>query len=151
VELAELDYQLPSELIAQEPSAERTDARLLVVDRTSGEVTHEGVRALPRLLRPGDLLVLNDTRVVPARVVGHRPTGGRVELLILQEARASSGVWEALVRGSPRVGEAVVLPGGTGRWVADRGGGRWIVELAVGASVPAWLDRPRTGSATRRS
>lgn len=77
-ELDAYDYDLPRELVAQEPLARRTDARLLVVDRGSGEFSHRHVRDLPEILQPGDLLVLNDTRVVPARLIGRRTaTGGR--------------------------------------------------------------------------
>ena len=77
------DFNLPEELIAQQP-APRGESRLLVLDRTSGAVTHSSVRALPQLLRSGDLLVANDTRVFPARLLGHRvPSGGAVECLLL--------------------------------------------------------------------
>ena len=81
--LAELDYPLPEELIAQEPAPERDAARLLVAAR--GQPTrHAHVRELPAVLRAGDLLVLNDTRVIAARVRGRRPSGGRLELLFVQ-------------------------------------------------------------------
>jgi S-adenosylmethionine:tRNA ribosyltransferase-isomerase len=76
--LADLAYDLPAELIAQEPAAERSEARLLVLRRAGGALEHTRVSALPSLLRPGDLLVLNDTRVIAARVRGRRPTGGRI-------------------------------------------------------------------------
>jgi S-adenosylmethionine:tRNA ribosyltransferase-isomerase len=66
------DYQLPAELIAQESLADRAAARLLVVDRATGGLTHLHVRDLPDILRPGDLVVVNDSRVVPARLVGRR-------------------------------------------------------------------------------
>src|SRR5262245_50271780 len=74
------DYPLPRELIAEQPLAQRTDARLLVVNREQQSLEHRHVRDLPELLRPSDCLVINDTRVVPARIVGHRAqTGGRWE------------------------------------------------------------------------
>ena len=76
-----LDFDLPPELIAQDPAAERDRARLLVLRRASGTLTHQVFRDLPELLAPGDLLVLNDTRVVPARLLGRRAnTGGKWEL-----------------------------------------------------------------------
>ncbi len=137
--LADLDYTLPPELIAQEPVAERTAARLLAVSRAAAQVAHHTVADLPHLLRAGDALVLNDTRVVPARVHGRRPSGGRLELLLL--AASDGDEWEALVRGSPRVGERVHLPEGAGEWTAALGDGRWRLRLAVGGDVPAWLER----------
>ncbi|HEV8633669.1 MAG TPA: tRNA preQ1(34) S-adenosylmethionine ribosyltransferase-isomerase QueA [Chloroflexota bacterium] len=91
------DYDLPSELIAQQPIEPRDAARLMVVDRASGRIEHRVFRELPDLLRPGDLLVANRSRVIPARLHGRRlPTGGAAELLLLR-ARGG-GAWEALVR-----------------------------------------------------
>jgi S-adenosylmethionine:tRNA ribosyltransferase-isomerase len=139
VRLEDLDYALPPELIAQEPAAERTAARLLAVAREPVRITHRTVRDLPQLLHAGDLLVLNDARVVPARVRGRRPSGGQVELLLLEPA--GDGEWEALVRGSPRVGERVHLPDGAGEWTAALGDGRWRLRLAVGGDVLGWLER----------
>jgi S-adenosylmethionine:tRNA ribosyltransferase-isomerase len=87
VDVADFDYALPTELIAQEPLPARDEARLLVLPRAAGrgELRHESVRRLPQLLRPGDLLVVNDARVVPARLRGHKVgTGGKVELLLVE-------------------------------------------------------------------
>lgn len=85
-----LDYDLPPDLIAQEPPAERTAARMLVLHRTTGARQHCTISDLPELLRPGDLLVLNDTRVIPARLAGAwADTGGAVELLLLEEGTGS--------------------------------------------------------------
>jgi S-adenosylmethionine:tRNA ribosyltransferase-isomerase len=139
VRLGDLDYELPGELIAQEPSPERTAARLLVAGRDTGRLAHHRVAELPGLLRPGDLLVLNDARVVPARVHGRRPSGGRLELLLL--GACGHDEWEALVRGSPRVGERVHLPEGAGEWTAALGEGRWRLRPEVGDDVLAWLER----------
>jgi S-adenosylmethionine:tRNA ribosyltransferase-isomerase len=102
----DLDYDLPPELIAQEPPPSREDARLLVLPRASGPLSHRGISDLPDLLRPGDLLVVNDTRVIPARLLAHRATGGRAEVFLLGPT-ATAGVWTALVRagGSLRAGE----------------------------------------------
>ncbi len=137
--LEDLDYALPPELIAQEPAAERTAARLLAVTRDPRGLAHHTVAALPRLLRRGDLLVLNDARVIPARVHGRRPSGGRLELLLLGETTA--GEWQALVRGAPRAGERVHLPEGSGEWTAPLGDGRWRLRLEVAGPVLAWLER----------
>ena len=94
---SDFDYHLPPELIAQQPVEPRDSARLLVVSRSTGALAHHHVRDLPAILSPGDLLVLNDTRVMAARLLGVRgDTGGRVELLLLREH--DDGAWSALVR-----------------------------------------------------
>jgi S-adenosylmethionine:tRNA ribosyltransferase-isomerase len=94
--VADFDFDLPKELIAQEPPAVRGSSRLLVLDRRSGAVSHQSISDLPAWLRAGDLVVLNDTKVFPARLLGHRvPSGGAVECLLLQRLDASH--WDALV------------------------------------------------------
>ncbi len=86
-----LTYELPKELIAQQPCEPRDAARLLVLDRATGLISHRVFQDLPELLRPGDCLVLNDTRVIPARIYGRKAiTGGRVELLLLGKMGARS-------------------------------------------------------------
>ena len=80
MQLSDFDYVLPPALIAQRPLAERSQARLLVVSDRG--LVDQQVRALPELLSPGDLLVVNDTRVVPARLFGNRATGGRIEVMV---------------------------------------------------------------------
>jgi S-adenosylmethionine:tRNA ribosyltransferase-isomerase len=137
--LADLDYPLPADLIAQEPSRERAAARLLVLERAAG-LRHGRVAELPAILHPGDLLVLNDTRVIPARVRGRRPSGGRLELLFVRPL-AGEGQWEVLVRGAPRAGELVHFAEGGGVWEESLGGGRWRVRLLSSEPVLAWLER----------
>lgn len=118
--LSDFDYSLPEELIAQEPLRERDKSRLLVVDR--GEKTIEDHRffELPEFLRDDDLMVFNDTRVVPARLFGHKETGGKVEVLLLR--RIEPAVWEAMVKPGRRVGIGVRLlfDGGLSAVVEDR-------------------------------
>src|SRR5258708_13688324 len=82
--LADFDYELPEELIAQEPVEPRDTARLLVLDRSTGTVAHHHVSDLPDLLRPGDLLVANRSRVLPARVRGRLHGGGNAQFLLLK-------------------------------------------------------------------
>lgn len=104
------DYQLPDELIAKEPLSQRDASRLLVLDRSTGEVQHRGIRDLADLLRPGDCLVLNDTRVLPARLIGQRAkTGGKWEGLYL--GQSANGDWRLIgqTRGYLKSGESVVL------------------------------------------
>ena len=82
---SEFEFDLPAELIAQDPSVERGGSRLMVLDRRGGAITHAMFSELPELLRPGDLLVLNNTRVYPARLLGRRvPSGGAVECLLIR-------------------------------------------------------------------
>jgi S-adenosylmethionine:tRNA ribosyltransferase-isomerase len=92
------DYDLPSELIAQTPAEPRDASRLMVIHRATGQIEHRVFRDVADYLQPGDLLVLNQTRVIPARLFGHKvKTGGKVELLLLN--RRDECIWEALVRG----------------------------------------------------
>src|SRR5437773_6554219 len=140
MQLAELDYPLPEALIAQAPAPERAAARLLVVDRGGAPLRHARVGDLAAFLRAGDVLVLNDTRVIPARVYGRRPSGGRLELLFVAP-HGEDGEWEVLVRGAPRRGERVHLAGGQGEWVAPLGAGRWRLRLALDEPALTWLER----------
>ncbi|WP_426572720.1 tRNA preQ1(34) S-adenosylmethionine ribosyltransferase-isomerase QueA [Aquihabitans sp. McL0605] len=107
MDTTELDYELPASAIAQAPVEPRDSARLLVAGAPSGAVQHRTVADLPGLLDPGDLLVVNDTRVIPARLHLRKPTGGAVEVLLLE--RRPEGHWEALVRPSRRVPDGTVL------------------------------------------
>ena len=93
---SDFDFQLPEELIAQTPLERRDASRLLTLDKTTGAVGHRHFYELPRSLRPGDCLVLNDSRVLPARLIGHRPTGGACEVLLL--VNRGEDLWECLVR-----------------------------------------------------
>ena len=105
------NYDLPTERIAQEPVSNRVDARLMIIDRSSGEIEHRYVRDLPELLNPGDTLVMNNSEVVPARLVGYRTqTGGRWQGLFLRED-PDLGVWEVLTktRGTLRTGETITI------------------------------------------
>src|ERR1043165_9149704 len=96
------DYELPPHLIAQEPCTPRDQARLLVVDCRSGDLMHRRFHELPDLLRTGDLLVLNDTRVIPARLLGKRAaTGGKWEGLFLRTH--TDGAWELLCQTGGRL------------------------------------------------
>jgi S-adenosylmethionine:tRNA ribosyltransferase-isomerase len=142
------DYELPRELVAQEPLRHRVDARLMVVDRQRDKIEHNHVRDLPYLLPAGDRLVLNDTKVIPARLVGHRiPTGGRCEGLFLRET--ADGHWELLAkaRGHLRAGEAIMLVDGEGRpgvklWLLEPlDGGRWLAHPESEESAESLLGR----------
>jgi S-adenosylmethionine:tRNA ribosyltransferase-isomerase len=112
MQIADFDYELPEQRIAQRPIEPR-DAAKLLVDRGSGAVDHRQVHDLPELLEPGDLLVLNETRVIPARLRLRRPTGGQAEVLLLEPWDAARRTWEALVRpgGKLAIGEMLEADG----------------------------------------
>jgi S-adenosylmethionine:tRNA ribosyltransferase-isomerase len=147
VETSAFDFDLPDELIAQQPAEPRDRSRLMVVRRSEGRVEHRVFAELPDLLAPGDLLVRNNTRVVPARLVGHREaTGGKWEGLFLRVL--ASGDWEVLAttRGKPVEGERVVVErdGDVGLLLTlvGRGeAGRWVVRPASDEPPPALLER----------
>lgn len=131
--LVDLDYDLPRERIAQRPAARRDAARLLHLDRASGRIAHRVFRDLPGLLAPGDVLVLNDSRVVPARLALRKPTGGGVEALVLEPL--GDGSWEALLSPSGRVREGMTLTlAGAPALLVERraGAGRWVIRGAAG-------------------
>jgi S-adenosylmethionine:tRNA ribosyltransferase-isomerase len=100
VKTSRFSFDLPPELIAQEPAADRESARLLVLDRAAGRFTHSSVRDLAALIEPGTLVVLNDTRVRKARLIGESASGKRVELLLLE--KRDDGCWKALTGGLRR-------------------------------------------------
>jgi S-adenosylmethionine:tRNA ribosyltransferase-isomerase len=127
---SEFDFDLPADLIAQHPAEPRDRSRLMVVDRRRGTWEHRVFADLPELLDPRDILVRNDTRVVPARLVGRREsTGGRWQGLFLREC--PGGTWEILAktRGRLTVGESVLVGQGLRLVLEARGeAGRWIVR-----------------------
>ncbi|HYO24582.1 MAG TPA: tRNA preQ1(34) S-adenosylmethionine ribosyltransferase-isomerase QueA [Lacipirellulaceae bacterium] len=134
-----LDYDLPPELVAQEPLRNRADARLMIVDRRRGSIDHAHVRDLPELLRSSDRLVLNDTRVVPAQLRGTRiETGGRWQGLFL--GTLPDGEWKLLckTRGHLRAPEPVTLLDRDGRAAAKL----WLIERLDDGQWRARLDEP---------
>lgn len=104
-------YELPEELVAQTPAEKRDESRLITLDRTNGSVSHKTFHNIVDMIHEGDVLVVNDTRVIPARLFGKRPTGGQVELLLLEEKR--EGIWDCLAKPARRlrVGEKVLFEG----------------------------------------
>ena len=112
--LSDFDYELPDDRIAQTPIEPRDAARLLV-DRGSDAPEHRHVRDLPDILRPGDLVVVNETKVIPARLALRRATGGKAEVLMLEPLDGERTVWEALIRPARKLkpGERLLAPDGT--------------------------------------
>jgi S-adenosylmethionine:tRNA ribosyltransferase-isomerase len=119
VDISDFDYDLPPEAIAQEPLPERDASRLLVIERGTGRITHRMICDLPDLLEPGDLLVTNRSRVVPARLLGRRPGGGAAEILLVRSR--GGGDWDALVKPGRRLkaGTCVALGDGLDATVGE--------------------------------
>ncbi|MEC8506743.1 MAG: tRNA preQ1(34) S-adenosylmethionine ribosyltransferase-isomerase QueA [Planctomycetota bacterium] len=129
------DYELPKELIAQEPLRNRSDARLMVIDRQSGSIEHHHIRDLPDLVRPGDAMVLNNTRVLPAKLVGYRTTTrGRWTGLFLDADELGVAKVLAKTRGKVQPGDTVTLQTRNGvddvrlMLLARLSGGAWAVR-----------------------
>ena len=114
--VSELDYELPEDLIAQRPAEPRDASRLMVVDVGRSTIAHHTFRDLPNFLLPGDALVLNETKVIPARLQVRKPTGGEVELLFLRDLGPDhGGAWEVLARPSKRLEAGLGLLAGEDR------------------------------------
>jgi S-adenosylmethionine:tRNA ribosyltransferase-isomerase len=139
---SELDYELPEGLIAQRPPARRDASRLLVYRRATGEVQHRTFAGLPAELG-GELVVVNDTRVVPARLRLHRASGGEAEVLLLERV-GENGLWEGLARPSKRLRAGETL--GPVELVEPLGEGRWRLRLhgepAGEAPLPPYIHEP---------
>jgi S-adenosylmethionine:tRNA ribosyltransferase-isomerase len=125
-------YSLPAELIAQRPLAERSASRLLVLDGVSGALSDRAMRELPQLLRPHDLLVLNDTRVVPARLIGAKPSGGRVEILLERALEGAEATAQLSASKPIREGLEIHTAGGVVTVLA-RDAGHWHIRLPAPA------------------
>jgi S-adenosylmethionine:tRNA ribosyltransferase-isomerase len=126
---ARFDYHLPRELIAQVPLPERSASRLLVLDGGSGRIDDRRFAELPELLDPGDLLVLNDTRVIRARIVGHKPSGGRVEILLERFETAREATVQLKSSRQPALGSFIELPAGARVRILGRAGDLFRVEF----------------------
>ncbi|MGH8428407.1 MAG: tRNA preQ1(34) S-adenosylmethionine ribosyltransferase-isomerase QueA [Gammaproteobacteria bacterium] len=127
---SDFDYELPPRLIAQHPLAERSASRLLVLDGADGTIEDRQMRELPALLAAGDLLVFNDTRVIPARLFAVKPTGGRVELLIERLTGECSALVQARSAKPLREGQRLAVEGGGELRVQGRDDAFFVVESA---------------------
>ncbi len=144
METSELDYELPPELIAQRPVEPRDASRLLVYERATGSVRHRRVSELPSELEPDELVVVNDTRVLPARLRLRRPGGGEAEVLLLERV-GPDGLWEGLARPTRRLRSGQRL--GPVELIEHLGEGRWRLRLegepAGEAPLPPYItERP---------
>lgn len=144
-------YELPAELIAQAPPAERSAGRMLVLDGATGALTDSRVRDLPRYLASGDLLVFNDTRVIAARLIGHKPSGGRVEILLERVIDREQALAQLSASHPIHEGLEIASAGGTVRVIA-REGDFWRIALPGSAlefferfgevPLPPYIRRP---------
>jgi S-adenosylmethionine:tRNA ribosyltransferase-isomerase len=139
--ITEFDYELPDELIAQEPLAERSASRILVVDRERCEFSDHLFAAFPSFVRSGDLIVINNTRVFPARLLGKSETGANVELFLVEEREA--GTWETLARPARRLrpGKRVVFGDElTAEVIEKTDDGRVIVRFEADGDLDRLID-----------
>ena len=138
-----LDYDLPQELIAQRPAERRDESRLLVYERATGDVRHRRFSELPEEVAPNELVVVNETRVIPARLQLRRPGGGEAEVLLLERA-GPDGVWEGLARPSRRLRPGQRL--GPVELLEPLGDGRWLLrvegEPAGETPLPPYITEP---------
>ena len=165
MDLNDFDYSLPEELIAQHPRPRRGQSRLLVLHRSDGRIEHKRFTDLIEYFQPGDVLVINETRVIPARLLGKRQdTGGKVEILLVRDR--GEGCWQFLVKPSRRARPGIVLSFGDGRLLCEVekriGQGEWIgrfhsrenlneIMQQLGETpLPPYIRRPPEESDRRR-
>lgn len=139
MQVSDFWFELPDELIARHPLAERHASRLLVLDGPTGALAHRQFVDLPEFLRPGDLLVFNDTRVIPARLFGSKATGGRVEILIERVLDARRALAHIKASKAPKPGSTIALDGGGAAVMVARAAA--LFELAFDEDVLPLLDR----------
>ncbi len=142
--LSEFDFSLPQVLIAQQPLGERAASRLLCLNRASGQLAHQQFARLPQLLRAGDLLVRNDTRVLPARLLGRKESGGQLELLLVRQIDALQNLWRCMTRSSKplRVGSLLDFSEGLrGEVVEQEADGQRLVRFTCPGAFHDVLER----------
>jgi len=140
--ISQFDYDLPREMIAQAPAEKRDESKLLVLDRATGAVEHRVFRDIIDYLSPNDTLVLNDTRVIPARIDAHRETGGKVEILFVEDR--GNHRWTALMqaKGHLRVRETLVFDGGLRAEIINKDlDGLYMLRFGENDDVLATLER----------
>ena len=141
-------YDLPDSLIASYPAPDRDGSRLMVLDRQHEQIEETNFNRITGWLRQGDLLVLNDTRVIPARLFGAKQTGGRVEIFLIQgqgtKGKGQENIWLCMLRSSKpcRPGQQIELPGGVTAEVIDRDGEQaWLVRFCGADDFETWLEQ----------
>lgn len=141
MQLSDFDFELPEDRIARHPVEPRDASRLLVLRRRDGALEHHGFGELPGLLAPGDLLVVNDSRVLPARLYFRKPTGGRVELLLVEPS--SDGTWRCMAAASKgvRVGQVLRLEGDEAEARVEAVEGEGFVRVAFSEDAVSLAER----------
>ncbi|MBP1752518.1 MAG: queA [Geobacteraceae bacterium] len=142
--LVDFDYSLPQELIAQKPADRRDASRLMVLDRAAQTIGETAFPEIGGFFREGDLLVINDTRVIPARLFGLKESGGRIEIFLVKRLPREGQAWECLLKCSkkPHPGSSVALAEGmTAEILGDTGMGSWTVSFTPAADFEEWLER----------
>ena len=132
-------YELPEQLIARYPAEQRTASRLMTVERSSGVIEHRQFSDIADYLQAGDLLVFNDTRVIPARLYGAKSSGGRVEILIERVTSGSRGIAQIRASKAPKPGSEIALDKDLSIKVVDRVDDMYLVESPEGMSLPMIL------------
>lgn len=142
MDISEFNYNLPKEFIAQYPKEKRDEAKLLVLDRKTQKIEHRIFKDIAEYLNPGDCLVLNNTKVIPARLYGHKPTGGKVEVLLVK--KIESNIWETQVSPARRIkiGTAIIFKDGllASKILSRTDTGNWIVEFKTDGDFSKVLD-----------
>ena len=142
--LDDFDFVLPEEQIALQPPLDRESARLLLLPKDGDTLVESRISALPDLLRPTDLLVFNDTKVIPARLHGEKSSGGRVEIFLVRRLESECEEWLALIRASksPKPGTVIILAEQVTALVCGRSDNEeWTVSFSGTDDFSAWLDR----------
>jgi S-adenosylmethionine:tRNA ribosyltransferase-isomerase len=140
----DFDYHLPGKLIARYPATERDASRLMLLDHQTGAIADRLFKNISDYLEPGDLLVLNDTRVIPARLFGHKGTGGKVEIFLVRREESETERWSCLMRSSKGVsqGHTISLASGMVARVCGRiNPETWLVEFEGMEPFEVWLER----------
>lgn len=140
----DFDYILPPELIARHPASERDASRLMLLNRQTGDIGESRFRDIAGYLKPGDLLVMNDTRVIPARLIGNKESGGRVEIFLLRRETGAAECWNCLLRASKRFrpGQTIALAAGMTAIVRERMDEEsWQLEFIGPEPFDTWLER----------
>jgi S-adenosylmethionine:tRNA ribosyltransferase-isomerase len=157
---SDFHYELPDELIARHPTPRRSDSRLLHLDGRTAALADRNFSDLPGVLRAGDLLVVNDTRVIPARLQGRKETGGRVEVLLERVIGGDRALAQLRSSKPPAIGSRIDLPEGAVARVAGREGGFWVLDFGTGPAalferhgempLPPYLHRPEEAADRER-
>jgi S-adenosylmethionine:tRNA ribosyltransferase-isomerase len=142
--VSDFAYHLPQELIARHPTAVRDTSRLMLLDRSSGTLAEDTFHNLHAYLRPGDLLVMNDTRVIPARLFGNKVSGGKVEIFLLRRVCDAHERWLCLLRSSKKIREKqeILLTSGALAVVQSRcEDDNWLIDFSCPEPFHCWLER----------